>query len=93
MPSKELLLVRLHMSGLGLEPRWLLKRLKTILIDTTLSVHAPQIIPCQVLRKVEVATEAERTAAVETGKPKEAVARAWCWKGSLLKGLQRTGEP
>ena len=28
MPSKELLLVRLHMSGLGLEPRWLLNRLQ-----------------------------------------------------------------
>ena len=26
MPSKELLLVRLHVSGLGLEPRWLLNR-------------------------------------------------------------------
>ena len=35
MPSKELLLVRLHVSGLGLEPRWLLNRLKTktVLID------------------------------------------------------------
>ena len=48
-----------------------------------------QIIPCQVLRKAE----AERAAAVETRKPKEAVARARCWKGSLLKGLKRTGEP
>ena len=36
MPSKELLLVRLHVSGLGQEPRWLLNRLKTemVLIDT-----------------------------------------------------------
>ena len=32
-------------------------------------------------------------AAVETGKPEEAVARASCWKGSLLWGLQGTGEP
>ena len=45
------------------------------------------------MRKVEVATEAERAAAVETGKPKEAVARARCWKGSLLWGLTKTGEP
>ena len=45
------------------------------------------------MRKVEVAAEAERAASVETGKPKEAVARARCWKGSLLKGLKRTGEP
>ena len=29
---------------------------------------------------------------VETGKPKEAVARARCWKGSLLWGLQGTGD-
>ena len=53
---------------------------------------APQINPCQVLRKVEGVAEAERAAAVETVKPKEAVARARCWKGSLLKGLKRTGE-
>ena len=33
MPSKEILLVRLHVSGLVLEPRWLLNRLKTVLID------------------------------------------------------------
>ena len=45
------------------------------------------------MRKVEVAAEAERAASVETGKPKEAVARARCWKGSLLRGLQGTGEP
>ena len=37
-------------------------------------------------------TEAERATAIETGKPEEAVARARCWKGSLLWGLQRTGE-
>ena len=51
--------------------------------------HAPQII-YQVLTKAD---DADRAAAVETGKPKEAVARARCWKGSLLKGLKRTGEP
>ena len=51
---------------------------------------APQINPCQVLRKAE---DNERAAAVETGKPKKAVARPKCWKGSLLKGLKRTGEP
>ena len=55
--------------------------------------HAPQIIPCQVLRKAEGVAEVERAAAVETGKPEEAVARARCWKGSLLWGLQGTGEP
>ena len=52
-----------------------------------------QIIPCQVLRKAEGVAEVERAAAVETGKPEEAVARARCWKGSLLWGLQGTGEP
>ena len=50
---------------------------------------APQINPCQVVRKAdEGSTEAKRTTAVETDKPKEAVARAGCWKGSLSKGLQ-----
>ena len=44
------------------------------------------------MRKVEVAAKAERAASVETGKPKEAVARARCWKGSLLWGLQGTGD-
>ena len=43
------------------------------------------------MQKVKVAAEAERAASVETGK--EAVARARCWKGSLLRGLQGTGEP
>ena len=55
--------------------------------------HAPQIILCQVPKKAEEATEAERAAAVETGKKKEEAARARCWKGSLLWGLQGTGEP
>ena len=32
MPSKGLLLVRLLVSGLGLEPRWLLNRLQIILV-------------------------------------------------------------
>ena len=45
------------------------------------------------LRKVAGVAEVERAAAVETGKPEEAVARARCWKGSLMKGLKRTGEP
>ena len=71
MQSKELLLVRLHVSGLGLEPRWLLNRLKTKTDQHKLSVHAPQIIPCQVLRKAEGVAEAERAAAVETGKAKD----------------------
>ena len=46
------------------------------------------------MRKAEGSTKAERAAAVETEKPKEAIARlrARCWKGSLLWGLQRTGE-
>ena len=50
------------------------------------------INPCQVLRKAEGAVEAEGATAVVTGKPKEAAARARCWKGSLLWGLQGTGE-
>merc|ERR550519_1395070 len=49
-----------------------------------------KVAPQQVLRKVEGVAEVERAAAVETGKPKEAVARAKCWKGSLLWGLQGT---
>ena len=48
--------------------------------------------PSQVVRKVEGSTEVER--GVETGKPKEeAVAGVWCWKGFLLWGLKKTGEP
>ena len=48
--------------------------------------------PSQVVRKVEGSTEVERR--VEPGKPKEeAVAVAWCWKGFLLWGLKKTGEP
>ena len=80
------------MSGLGLEPRWLLNRLKTKTgsIDTKYCGHAPQIIPCQVLRKAE---DDERATAVETDKKKEEVAQASCWKGFLLSGLQGTGEP
>ena len=58
-----------------------------ILIDPN---HAPQIISLQVLRKAE---DDERATAVETDKKKEAVAEARCWKGSLLKGIQGTGEP
>ena len=95
MPSKELLLVRLHVSGWGLEPRWLLNRLrtKTVLIDTTCSHKSFR----QVLRKAEEATEAKRATAVETRKVKEVIARARCcrarcWKGSLLWGLKKTGE-
>ena len=46
------------------------------------------------MRKAEGSTKAERAAAVATDKPKEVVARLRerCWKGSLLWGLQRTGE-
>ena len=32
LPSKELLLVRLRVCGLELEPRWLLNRLKTEIV-------------------------------------------------------------
>ena len=44
----------------------------------------------QVVRKAEGSTESERVVAVESGKPKKA-ARAWCWKGFLLKSLKTTG--
>ena len=76
------------MSGLGLEPRWLLNRLKT---ETVLIGSNAQHKSSQVSRKGE--TEAEGVAAVETRKKKEAVARAKCWKGSLLWGFKGTGEP
>ena len=46
----------------------------------------------QVVKKVEGSTEAERADVVETSKPKKAIARAGCWKGSLLKSLQGKGE-
>ena len=54
-------------------------------------VIAPQIIPCQDARRHDGSTEAERTAAVETGKPKE-VDAGGRWNCSLLKGLQGKGE-
>ena len=38
MPSKELLLVRLLVSGLGLEPRWLLNRFKNYIHDKTIEL-------------------------------------------------------
>ena len=84
MASKELLLVRLLVSGLGLEPRWLLNRLKT-------EIKQSQFLPCQVQRKVE---DKERAVAVETGKAKEEslkVVGARCWKRILLRCLQETG--
>ena len=52
---------------------------------------SPQIIPCQVLKKVEVARETEKVETVK--KPKEAIARGKCWKGSLLRILKIAGEP
>ena len=54
-------------------------------------VIAPQIIPWQVVRNTKGSTEAERAASGETGKPKE-VDAGGRWNGSLLKGLQGTGE-
>ena len=84
-PSKELLLVRLLVSGLGLEPRWLLNRLKT-------EIKQSQFLPCQVQRKVE---DKERAVAFETGKAKEEslkVAGARCGNRILLRCLQETGD-
>ena len=62
------------MSGLGLEPRWLLNRLK-IIFDIvicdwyTISGHMyKKILPCQVLSKAE---DQERVATIEASKVKE----------------------
>ena len=85
MPSKELLLARLLVSGLGLDPKWLLNRFLTNCFywQKLYCVHAQQ-------------AEAERAAVVETGKAKETVARARtlprCLKGLLLRGLKVTGD-
>ena len=73
------------MSGLGLEPRWLLNRFRSDLfsfVQTTWS--------WQVLRKAE-----DKESAVETVKAKEEslpVAEESCWKGLLLSILQGTGD-
>ena len=86
MPSKELLLVRLRVSGLGLEPRWLLKRLQNYIWFIALQPNSPH----QVIRKAE-----EKVATVEADKVKEeslTVAGGRCRKRVWLRALQKTGE-
>ena len=76
---------------MGLEPRWLLNRLKTEIVLS--DAKQSKILPCQVQRKVE---DKERAVAVETGKAKEEslkAAGARCWSRILLRCLQKTGEP
>ena len=78
------------MSGLGLEPRLLLSRLKTEIILS--DAKQSKILPCQVQRKVE---DKERAVAVQPGKAKEEslkVAGARCCTRILLRCLQKTGD-
>ena len=92
MPSKELLLVRLHVSGLGLEPRWLLNRLQNTFRIICLNFKHKSS-SCQVLKK---AADKKSTATVEASKVKEEenleVAGEKCWRGKWQSALKFTGE-
>ena len=84
MPSKEL--VKLHVYGLGLEPRWLLIRLQNTFLILYLNY-------CQVFKKAE-----KNTTTVEASKVKEEKLEVAggnggkCWRGKLLSALCLTGE-
>ena len=91
MPSKELLLVRLRVSGLGLEPRWLLNRFKNYIHDRIFKLTT-KLIPFQVLDEAE---GKEKRATVDASKAKEEnleVAGGKCWRGFWLSALNVTGE-
>ena len=79
------------MSGLGLEPRWLLNRFKNYIHDKIFEL-ATSVIPFQVLEKAE---GKENRATVDASKVKEEnleVAGGRCWKWVSLRALEKTGE-
>ena len=79
------------MSGLGLEPRWLLNRFKNYINDKILEL-ATSAIPFQVLEKAE---GKENRATVDASKVKEEnleVTGERCLRGFWLSALNVTGE-
>ena len=90
------------MSGLGLEPRWLLNRcfteIKLVIVIIEVSVrvmymiNVDHFIPCQVLKKDQAKERKETIEAIKVKEAKLEVDGGRCWKKIGLWILSVTGE-